>query len=194
MQFRLENTPATEKKRMSAFFVLWKFYLFYFNDTAVFLKVPFGHIGHMGLVLKLLCRAELTLNRKSSKLFADTTVHVGHVIRSGHLKRAEHTTDAVVNLEQSTTKTKLRSLLKMCILFRKFVPNVSCFDAVLNKKLRKDQLKKVSFLNQNNSFMVASFTWALRSPPVLSLTRSFGLYIVDSDACDKQMECVLLDK
>lgn len=127
-------------------------------------------------------------------LFTDKIDYSGHVIRPGGLKVENYTTDAIRDLKEPTTVTELGSFLGLCNVFRRFVPNFARISAPLNEKLRKGELTSFETLTEEEQSTMKELQERLITTPVLDLPRTNGNYAVDTEACDRQIGCVLLQE
>lgn len=99
--------------------------------------------------------------------------------------------DAIRGLEYHTTVTELRSFSGLCI-FSLFAPNFAGVLGMLNRKLFKGQPQTFDILCSNEMKVWETLKPKLVEPPALALSRSQGAYTKALDACDKQIECILL--
>lgn len=90
--------------------------------------------------------------------------------------------------------TELKSFLGVCNLFRRFVPNFARIAALLNRKSEKGPTFHFGKLNETKIEALETLQYRLLSPPILALLRPNGRYTLDTDVCDKQAECVLLQE
>jgi len=196
MPFGLRNAPSTFQRVIDIILstVKWQYALVYLDDVIIYSRSAEEHMTHVATVLRMLMEAGVTLKLRKCSLFADKVDYLGHVIRPGKLEVSEHTTDAVRDVKEPTTVTGIRSFLGLCNVFRRFVPNFARIAAPLNAKLRKGE--PVSFGPFNDKEQEAFDTLKMRliSPPVIALPRGTGKYTVDTDACDRQVGCVLLQE
>lgn len=79
-------------------------------------------------------------------------------------------------------------------MFRRFVPNFARIAEPLNRKLRKDEPTKFDSLTTEETEAFETLKSKLVEPPVLALPRGKGRYTVDTDACNEQVGCVLLQE
>lgn len=108
-----------------------------------FLEVTRGPHQTNWHVLRVLYEATVTLGQSKLKFLPDTIDYLGHGIRPGLLEVAEHSTDAVVKLNNFTTQTKLRSIVVFYNVFKEIVPNFCQPCKPFNKKLRKYEPEKL---------------------------------------------------
>lgn len=102
--------------------------------------------------------------------------------------------NAVRRLDYSSTMMELRSLLGLCNVFRRFMLNFAQIASCLNKKLQKVQSQNFEGLTEDKIAALETLKARIVEPPVLHLPRSQSTYTVDTDAHDKQIACLLLQK
>lgn len=116
------------------------------------------------------------------------------VIRPRRLEIALHTTDAISGLKTPTNLTELRSFLGLCNVFRRFAPNFTFLAAPLNMKLKINQPATLGPLNEEEVKSMASLMIALIFPSLLALPNRTGHITLDTDACNVQVGCLLLQQ
>lgn len=99
----------------------------------------------------LLYNACNNLKLKKCKFSAETIDYWGQSIQPGGLELKEHITDSVGNRVHPTIKTRIRSLLGLWSVFRRFITNFACLAALLYNKLRKNEQKQISPSNEMES-------------------------------------------
>lgn len=105
-----------------------------------------------------------------------------------------HTIDAICDLMTLENVTERPSLLGLCHIFTWFVPIFARIADPFNKKLRKEEPTTFETLEETERLAFRALQEKLTSPPVLALPRFQGRYIIDTDACDKQIGCILLQQ
>lgn len=90
------------------------------GKTAVCLRTPDKHIGHVGQVLTILNDAGETPSLKKCKFFTTCIDYLCHAFCAGSLNVSTRTIDADRRLEQSANLTESLSLLYLCNIFRRF--------------------------------------------------------------------------
>ena len=120
--------------------------------------------------------------------------YFGHVVRPGKLQVAEQTPKAIEGFPEPTNTTDVRSFLGLCNVFRRFVPNFARVAAPLNLMLQKGQPDKFDELTDEQKAAFNELKERLISPPILALPQPHGHYVLDTDACDKQVGCVLMQE
>ena len=143
-------------------------------------------------VLTVLKEAGFSLELKKCKFFAKPVDYLGHVIRLGRQEVATKNTDAVKRFKEPTMQTELRSFLGLCNVYRRFVPNFARTADPLNAFLKKGCTTELPPFNEEQSAAFELLKKALLSPPILRLPRAYLSYSVDTDACNHQVGCALL--
>jgi len=122
MAFGLTNAPATCQRALDIILsgMTWKTCLLYLDDVIVFSEDPESHVKALDEDLTRLCRAGVTLKAKKCHFFQTSVEHLGHIIwMRVHNKNLE----ALTKVGHPRTKTQLRSFLRMCNVYRRFVAN-----------------------------------------------------------------------
>ena len=118
--------------------------------------------------------------------------YIGHVIRPGPLGVATKNTEAVKRFKEPTAQTELRSFLGLCNVYQRFVPNFARTSAPLNAFLKKGCTTELPPFNEEQSAAFELLKKALLATPILRLPRADLPYSVDTDACNHQVGCALL--
>jgi len=194
MPFGLKNAPATFQRVMDVILssVRWQFALVYLDDIFVFSTTVEDHFDHVRTVLGLLKDAGVTLRLDKCHFFSEAVDYLGHVVRPGRLAVSSKTCDAVRCFKPLRSTTDVRSFLGLCNVFRRFVPNFARVSAPLNDKLRKGEPARFAGLTDEETTAFDRLKDLLTSPPILALPRADGHFTLDTDACDRQVGCVLL--
>lgn len=111
--------------------VKWRFALVYLDKILTFRKASEQHINNICRVLWLLNDDGVTLKLNNCSFFFGIFDYLDHFILSRRLKLLSHTKNAIRELKQLTSLTKLRSFLDLIYVFRQFEP-----PAFRNSRLR----------------------------------------------------------
>lgn len=141
-------------------------------------------------ILQLLNNARMAINPKEWSLFSKIVDCWGYTIASGKLHVATKTIDAIEALRYLATVSELRPFLRVCNVYRRFVPNFAEMGAPLNKKLKNGETKQSSF-DEDKMKAVDVVKVKLITPPVLALPKPNRQHIINTDICGTQPGCVL---
>lgn len=192
----LWRMPATFQRVMDVVLssLKCKFAPVFFDDIVIISWTLRVHINHTRLVLSHLKQAGVTLKMKYCTLFTKKIDYLGYVVRPGWPQHANHTTDAIFDVQIPATQTELRSIIFLCDVHRRFVLNYECIAFPLTVILRKKQETDFGQLNEE---ALTPF-WTVQKKhvfsPILVLHRKEGRYNLDTIVCDRLIGCVLLQK
>lgn len=79
-------------------------------------------------------------------------------------------------------------------MVRQFVRSFASVAALLNNRLRKDQLAEFLSLDRTDVTELKTFKSVFIQLPVLALPNTNGHFTLDTKACDVQIGCVYVDK
>ena len=194
MPFGLCNAPATFQRTIDIILskFRWHTCLVYLDDIIIFSPDHNSHIRHVDEVLQALRSAGVTLKLRKCKFFSNSVDYLGHVITPGKLHVATTNTNAVKGFKEPTTQTELKSFLGLCNVYRRFVPNFARTAAPLQKLLCKGTPFGLPAFDEEQVEAFELLKAALAQPPILRLPRSDLPFSVDTDACQHQIGCALM--
>lgn len=117
---------------------------------------------------------------KFLSLFAKTINYLGHVILPGRLQIQEATTKMISKLQEATKQREVRSFLRLCNVFGRFVQNSLQLVAPPNTKLRKDQPYTSLELEQQGKQSVNELKKTLINAPLFGLLQATGHCTLDT--------------
>jgi len=189
----LTNAPATFQRAIEMILsgVKWKTCLVYLDDVLVFCRTVEEHITHLDEVFGLLSRAGVSLNASKCFLSQEKVEYLGHIMGRGHIRVNEKNLVGLRRAEPRRTKKDLRSFLGMCNVYRRFVKDY----AQVARPLTALKSPKVSDplppFSQDQRDAFEELKRRLTSTQILALPRSTGAYMLDTDASEYQVGCVL---
>lgn len=131
---------------------------------------------------------------KKWAIYPEKINHLGHVIWLVRLELSKGTTAAIPWLKWATFKTKLRSFLRFCNVFRISTSDFWRNAGPLQKKLRNDQHHLFPSPTADEKNAVKNLKKVLSNLPILALLRASGQYTVDTEAYKSQVRWVLLQQ
>lgn len=96
--------------------------------------------------------------------------------------------------QKPTYLTQVRSFLGLCNVSHQILTNCAYVAAPINKRTRKNQPQTFEGITEDEMEALKTLKPELMEHPRLGLNRSQGIYNVDTDAYDREMRCVLLQK
>lgn len=174
--------------------VKWQFTLINFSDIVVFSRSPREQWNPVKQIMSLSQGAEATLKLNKCSFFTGTFDYLKHTTGPLLLKVATHTTDAMKRLKTSTKVIKLRSFPRLFDVFPRFVPRFARIGAPLRKKLKSDQPTHFGVLSADEPKAMHELQDKLVSSPILALIYAWSRWNIDTDTCNVQLGCVLIQE
>jgi len=138
-----------------------------------------------------LSRADVSLNATKCILFQEEVEYLGHIVGRGHIRVNEKNLVGLRHAGPSPTKKDLRSFLGMCNVYRRFVKDYAQVArplTALTSPKASDPLLPFS-RDQREAF--EELRMLLINTPILALPRSDAAYVVETDASNLEVGCVL---
>lgn len=194
MLLRLRSAPVTFQSGMDIIMstVKWKYVLLHLDYIFTFSGRAEVHMKHTGMALRLLKSATVTLKLQKCFFFTNRTDNVGRIVRPGRLEATRHAADTIRKFETPSTVSGLRPIIGLCNVLRRFFPNFAKIASPLSRGLKKTLAKDIGPLEKHELQALDSLKENLESLAVRSMPKQNRQYILDTDACDKQVRCVLL--
>ena len=141
MKCGLTNAPATFQRTLDILLspYKWRSCLVYLDDIIIFSKSVEEHFQQVKDILTTLKSAGISLKLKKCSFFTNKVKYLGHIIHPGTLEVNATHTIALKRAKHPTTQTQLRAFLRLCNVYRRFVPKYSHIAAPLNVLLCKGQ-------------------------------------------------------
>jgi len=196
MPFGLTNAPATFQRALDIILsgVKWQSCLVYLDYVIVFSKTQEEHVQHLDAVLGLFRVAGVTLILLKCRFFRTTVEYLGHEITPGRLGVLQAHTKALWEAAFPTTRTQVRSLIGMCNVFRRFVPNFARVATPLTDLAGSTAPVTVLPPTPEQLLEFEELKRRLTQPQVLALPRAGHKYVLDVDACGTQVGAALLQE
>ena len=190
MPFGLCNAPATFERLMSQVMrgLHWKRCLVYIDDILVFGNDFESALHSLELVLNRVAEYGLQLKSTKCNLFRTSVPFLGHIVGRAGLECDPNKLSAVANWIPPSTIKGVREFLGFTGYYRRFVPDYSTVAQPLVRLLGKDCKFKWTDVCQDAFKALRAL---LIKAPVLAFPKEDLPYIVDSDASDYGIGCVL---
>lgn len=103
-------------------------------------------------------------------------------------------TDAIKRLKLPMNIINLNQFLGICNVCCRFVFNIACIPVPLNQKLKMDRPTHLGALLADEVEAMHELYDKLVSAPILALAFAEASYTLDTDACNVQVVCALLEE
>jgi len=196
LPFGLCNAPATFQRALDMILsgVKWQNVLVYLDDLNIFSADAEAHMPHLDTVLTLLGKHGATLKAQKCHLFSNEVEYLGHVVRPGRLSVNEKNLKSIKKAVFPKTQTQLRSFLGICNVCRRFTVDFAKTAKPLNDLNSVKLPKRLSPPTPEEEAAFDKLREHLCHPPILSIPRKEGKYIIDVDASYDQLGCCLLQQ
>ena len=109
----------------------------YLEDIIIFSKSIDEYLQHIKLVLTKLADAGFSLKLKKCYFLQSKVDYLGHIVSPEKLAVESKTCNAVQQMHEPNNLTELRSFLRLCNVFRRFVENFARIAHPLTQRLRR---------------------------------------------------------
>lgn len=130
----MTNSAATTKREMDLILIRYNLntFLFYLNDFIIYYNSIEYHIRHVEDILQALGDPGVTVKLNKCTLLTDSVEYLGQIIWPGSLEIDSTHTRSLCQAAPPTNKTKNRSFMGLCNVYRRFVQNLALVAAPLN--------------------------------------------------------------
>ena len=193
LAFGLTNAPAQFMRLMSLLLagVMWHTCLVYVDDVIVMARSVEEMAERLEEILGRFRKANLKLKPTKCRLFQTRVLFLGHCVDETGISPDVSKIQAVLDWPVPRTLTEVRAFVALSAYYRKFQPNFSEMAAPLYELTRKGE-PFVWDERRQNAF--DRMKRALVSPPILSLPRDEGEWLVDVDCSQVASGAVLQQK
>lgn len=192
--FGLCIAPATFQRAVDILLAKfrWKTCLVYLDDIIVFSNSLVDHLKHVEEVMRVLCDSKVTLKLPKCTFSAQSVDYLGHRFHPGKLEVASKNLKALEGFKEPRNHTQLRSFIVLCNVYRRFVPKFARVAAPLTALPQKGQDFELEPFTDEQREAFELLKKALANPPILRLPRMDLPFSVDTDACEYQVGCALM--
>ena len=188
MPFGLCNAPATFERLMERVLgsLQWQICLCYIDDVLCYSPHVSQHLVDLEKIFMRIADSGLTLKPKKCHFFKKKVKFLGHEVSADGISTDPEKIDKIVNCPVPENIHEVRSIVGLGTYYKKFINNFS------------EMMKPLTSMNEN------SYKWgpdqdkafkelktALTSAPILAYPCQEGLFILDTDASNVAIGCVL---
>lgn len=193
MPFGLSTAPATFQSAMNQVFEaqIRKFVLVFVDDILIYSKSLEEHAAHLREVLEMLTKNKLYVKRSKCSFAQESLEYLGHIISKSGVATDSTKISAVKNWPQPRNTKQLRGFLGLAGYYRKFIRNFGAIYRPLTDLLKKN-MQFIWTTHEQASFL--ALKQALIDAPVLPLPDFKLEFVLETDACDKGIGAVLMQR
>ena len=190
MPFGLCNAPSTFQRCVKLIFhgIQWKYLLVYLDDIIVIASNFDEHLDRLEKVFKRLLKAGLKMKPSECELIKTEVLFLGHIISPEGMKPNPKTVETVMSWKVPANVKEIQSFLGLCSYYRQCIENFSYIASPLTNLTKK----KVKFIwDESCQSANEMLKEKLCSAPILAFPKPGSKYILDTDASDTGIGCVL---
>lgn len=193
MPFGLTSAPATFQGCLNNILspLLRKFVLVFVDDILIYSKTLSDHVQHLQSVLQILTKHQLKVKSSKCSFAQQRLAYLGHIVSPNGVSTDEEKIQVVRNWPTSTCVKELRGFLGLAGYYRKFVRHYGLLSKPLTNLLRKGQ---IYMWTDETEKAFQALKHALVTAPVLAMPDFAEPFIVETDASDKGIGAVLMQK
>ncbi|KAI3740651.1 hypothetical protein L2E82_31121 [Cichorium intybus] len=193
MPFGLTNAPEIFMDLMNRVCkpFLDKFVIVFIDDILIYSKNAEEHKSHLRTVLEVLKKEKLYAKFSKCEFWLREVQFLGHVVSIQSIKVDPTKVEAVMKWETPKTPTEVRSFLGLAGYYRRFIQDFSRIAVPLTKLTRKG-VKFEWGAEQEKAF--ETLKEKLCDAPVLTLSEGTEDFVVYSDASNRGLGCVLMQR
>ncbi|CAK8694208.1 unnamed protein product [Clavelina lepadiformis] len=191
MPFGLCNAPSTFQHLMRVVLngVEWNGAIAYLDDIIVYGRTFNEHTERLENVFSRLRQAGLKLGPSKCKLLKEKVKFLGHVVSHEGISCDPQKVEDVSNWPTPKTLKEVRQFLGLSSYYRKFIPSYSQIASPLNNLVHST--KKFFLWTEECKKAFGLLKELLTKSPVLRYPDLSKPFIVDTDACNTAVGCVL---
>lgn len=191
MSFGLKNTTATFQRPINVILVpfMTQRALVYFEYAVIFSKRFEKPIQHMKYVLRLIQKVGMTLKVKMRFSISVAIDYLGHMIAPGRQHIATKMADAVRSLYYPTKMSRTFFFGAVQFVPPNYLKLCRCC-STLNNRMEKEEPTQLEY-NDREPQIVDDLMEKVIGPLFLALPKANGKVIIETDAGDKPVSCVL---
>ena len=184
------SAPSTFQRCMELIFrgLQWKHLLIYLDDLIIYSSNIETHFQHLSEVFGLLKDAGLKLKPAKCHLLQSEVLFLGHIVSSDGLRPNPALIESVKKWEPPKTVKQVQQFMGLCSYYRRFLLRFSETAAPLTE-LTKKGVPFVWSAQCQQAFV--TLKESLCQAPVLAYPCQEGTFILDCDASDVAIGCVL---
>ena len=190
MPFGLCTAPSTFERCIELVMrgLQWDKVLIYLDDLIIMSRGPLQNLERLAEVLQRLKEAGLKVKPSKCKFLRLEVLFLGHIVSQLGIRPNPKLIENVQNWKVPSSRTEVMQFMGLCNYYRKHIQDFSAIATPLTALTSKSITFEWSDAAQT---AFEALKRVLCSAPLLSFPRDHGRYIVDTDASDYGLGCVL---
>ena len=190
MPFCLCNAQSYFQRCVELIFrgIQWKYLLVYLDDIIVIASNFDEHLDRLEEVFKRLLEAGLKMKPSKFELIKTEVLYLGHVVSPEGIKPNPKTVEVVMSWKVPTNENEIQSFLGLCSYYRQYIESFSHIASPPNN-LNKRKVKLIWDASCQSAYEMLKEK--LCTAPILAFPKPGSKYILDTDASDTGISCVL---
>ena len=191
MPFGVKNAPACFQSLMQKVLAeVGEFATAYMDDVVIFSSTWEDHVVHVGRVLQAIRLAGLTVNLTKCCWGGQAVEFLGHYVGRGSMSIPAHRTTALRNYTRPKSKKGLRAFLGSVGFYRRYLPKLANWTAVLTPMTSKQAPQSVEWTDEGMSAFHSICNFFC-NPPNLCVPLPSDVLSIVSDASGRGVGGVL---
>jgi len=190
LPFGLCNAPSTFQRLVDLALsgLTWKVCLAYLDDLIVFSRTFDEHLDRLQLVFDRLEEADLKLKPSKCSVLQERVKFLGSVVTANGIEPDPDKVQAVANWPRPQNLTEVRSFVALASYYRRHIHSFAEIARPLHELTKKNARFEWG-LRQEDAFL--SLKHGLTNAPVLAMPMDGGGFVLDTDANQFSIRCVL---
>lgn len=196
MPFGLTNAPATFQRLMDIVLagLKWQCCLVYLDDIIVYSPTFEQHLADLTKVFIALAEANLTLKASKCNFCQKEVKYLGHIITPEGIKPDPALIETVIKFEEPKKVKDVQAFLGLTGYYRRFIHNYAKIAEPLHKLLRykqNDAPRSIFMWTEDCTNAFNKLKQYLTSPPIMQAPNFSFPFVLELDACEYGIGCVL---
>ncbi|KAJ1130407.1 hypothetical protein NDU88_008760 [Pleurodeles waltl] len=196
MPFGLTNAPSVFQRFMDSVFsdVLNQYVVIYLDDILIYSRDPNHHVDHVLQVLERLKKNQLFCKPEKCEFHKSEVRYLGFCINQHRISMDPDKVSAILDCPSPTSIKETQCFLGLSNFYRQFIHIFAHLQSFITQTIKKENLKKGFIWTKEAERAFQELKTAFTQAPVLRHPDNTKKFIVMTDASDRAIGAVLLQK
>ncbi|KAJ1121322.1 hypothetical protein NDU88_009435 [Pleurodeles waltl] len=196
MPFGVTNAPSVFQRFMDSVFsdVLNQYVVIYLDDILIYSRDPEHHVDHVLQVLERLKKNQLFCKPEKCEFHKSEVRYLGFCINQHGISMDPDKVSAILDWPSPTSIKETQCFLGLSNFYRQFIQNFAHLQSFITQTIKKENLKKGFIWTKEAEHAFQELKTAFTQAPVLRHPDNTKKCIVVTDASDRAIGAVLLQK